>query len=1006
LLFSAVAFSAIPAFAQIPPATTIHADTTAGTMVTQSAPNIYKITGGTYTGPAGSQNLFQSFDAFSLGPLDTALWTGTNPNGVVRVVNRVTGGAVSQLDGTFQSDFPNADFYFINPAGVVLGNGFTFNVPRSFYVSTAQSLRFADGSQLLASGSSGSSFSAAAPASFGFLGGPSGDVVLSGLGYGISFNHASATFGIAASNVAVKNSNFALEAGALRINATGSTAVDIPTTGLFPGALSGNVTFDMTQITSGPGGVAVAAGNLTATNLMLYSYANFGTTTKAGAIDLRATTLKLSGTSIYSQSADKLDGADINLTAGSLSISGGSIETNAQGSGHGGSILINAGQLLFSGGALEADSYGDGVGGDITLRTSAGSAANTLSFTGGSIKTTAYGTGHGASIFLNAGQILLSGTNVEADTLATGDGGAISLQSSSGSIGLKNSFLRTVSGTEALLSQVGAAGDISLASADQISLVDSGIRSTSNATSTRVGSISLAAPNRVLIAREAIAPATDFDNAILIYSGSTRALVGDQGNITITAGSLETQGLADQTGQLPLPGQPTTPPGRAGIKYFIKGSQDGGNIDLEIKGDANLNRVDILSQIDSNYGIKGGNVTLHAQNIIANNATISSILPAGSSGSAGSLAISTAQDFSLGNLSVISASARGLGKSGNIDIMIGRNGTVAGLSRIENGIGEAATGAGIVHVQALQGTLTVTDRLDDANASVISSSTINDQSGGQVIIDAAHLALLRGGVIAATADKASGSGGSVTINTSTLVADGNLSGVTASAYALGNGAAGSIKVTSGQILLSNGADISTKSSGSTGGNISLTADFIKLLDGGTITTDTGPGVAGNILITMPRTGILQLQGDSTAGVITTSSLSNTGGTITIFAPLAVISNGGEIRAKGPGNEAKVNIVSDYFIRSFDRHDNILSVDGVLLLDGETSDVSRGTEDIIPRFVDAYGVLIGHCTATRSSGQVSTLDSGAAIGPYPTPSTVPLCAPQQVPEKPVAAASAQ
>ena len=140
------------------------------------------IEGGRYNGPAGNpyQNLFHSFQRFDLGAGDSARWAGANAADVRYVINRVTGGDASDLDGAIDSTgFPNADFYFINPAGVTFGPGARVNVPHAFYVSTADALNFADASQLRAASADGSSFSMAAPSSFGFLGGQ-GDIVFRG----------------------------------------------------------------------------------------------------------------------------------------------------------------------------------------------------------------------------------------------------------------------------------------------------------------------------------------------------------------------------------------------------------------------------------------------------------------------------------------------------------------------------------------------------------------------------------------------------------------------------------------------------------------------------------------------------------------------------------------------------------------------------------------------------------------------------------------------------------
>ena len=82
----------------------------------------------------------------------------------------MTGGERSDIDGTIRSTIPGADFYFINPAGVVFGPNASLDLQGSFHVSTADELRFADGATFSATDPAASSFTVAAPEAFGFLG--------------------------------------------------------------------------------------------------------------------------------------------------------------------------------------------------------------------------------------------------------------------------------------------------------------------------------------------------------------------------------------------------------------------------------------------------------------------------------------------------------------------------------------------------------------------------------------------------------------------------------------------------------------------------------------------------------------------------------------------------------------------------------------------------------------------------------------------------------------------
>ena len=115
------------------PATQIRPDASPalslGTRVSQSG-NVHLIDGGTRAGA----NLFHSFARFDLGRGDVARWThGEGGASSIRnIVSRVTGGTASTILGTLDSSaLPNADFWFVNPAGILVGQGARVNVPAS-----------------------------------------------------------------------------------------------------------------------------------------------------------------------------------------------------------------------------------------------------------------------------------------------------------------------------------------------------------------------------------------------------------------------------------------------------------------------------------------------------------------------------------------------------------------------------------------------------------------------------------------------------------------------------------------------------------------------------------------------------------------------------------------------------------------------------------------------------------------------------------------------------------
>ncbi len=160
-----------------------------------------------------------------MGAGDTAQWVRSAGGGagVSNVINRVTGGQVSQIAGTLDSTgLPNANFYFINPAGIVFSTGARVNVPSAAYFSTAGELRFADATKFAIATPGGSTLSIAAPQSFGFVGGQ-GAISINGVAQ--DFAPPSAALSFAASDVQVANAHL-LQRG-LDLTAVGPGAAQV-----------------------------------------------------------------------------------------------------------------------------------------------------------------------------------------------------------------------------------------------------------------------------------------------------------------------------------------------------------------------------------------------------------------------------------------------------------------------------------------------------------------------------------------------------------------------------------------------------------------------------------------------------------------------------------------------------------------------------------------------------------------------------------------------------------
>lgn len=107
---------------------------------------IMKINGGQRAG----NNLFHSFEEFSIPEGISAIFE--NAMDIENIFTRITGESISNIDGVLKTQ-SGANFFLVNPNGIVFGENAQLDVGGSFIATTANSIQFEGGTDFAASDS-------------------------------------------------------------------------------------------------------------------------------------------------------------------------------------------------------------------------------------------------------------------------------------------------------------------------------------------------------------------------------------------------------------------------------------------------------------------------------------------------------------------------------------------------------------------------------------------------------------------------------------------------------------------------------------------------------------------------------------------------------------------------------------------------------------------------------------------------------------------------------------
>ncbi|MGC9504504.1 filamentous hemagglutinin N-terminal domain-containing protein [Baaleninema sp.] len=804
--------------------------------------NRFTLDGGTEVG----NNLFHSFDRFSVSPGSEAFFN--NGANIDRIITRVTGGEISNIDGILSAN-GTASLFLLNPNGIQFGENASLQLGGSFFASTADSLLFADGNQ----------FSAANP--------QAGTLLTVNVPVGLQFGSDPG----AISNRSQANNPNALPSLDPRLPLPETAGLGV-VPGQFLGLFGGDITLDGGNLTAFQGqihlgsvsGAGVVRFGLTPTGLSF----DYSGVSELGSIDLgNGATVTASG----------LGGGEISVRGETAMLQGGaSWRSDTFGEVDGRGISFDGGTLQLSDRAfISSSSFGTGGGGDLTVN------ANRVDLTG-----------------TEPGLVLSQLISGEFDPTDLSDGlYVLSVgRGNAGNARLRVDRLNARNGstlTTATLT-AGPGGDLTVEASEAIYLSNGSLLLSGTAGLGDAGHIDLKARSlRVL------------GGSFVSTSPSDRSQ-GEGGNLRVRADTIE---LRSTPAGVPLPGglfTTTLGPGSSGditietrqlqaidgmqVSAASSSAGQGGNLSLtatesiELAG-SSVDRIWLsgvfttssLLEVLGQTGTAGaGFLQIDTQRLsLRDGARVSAAT--GGDGAAGNLIINATESIhvegsvfsGLGRLepSALFSESRGAGDAGVLRLNTGRLTLRDGGEVAVRGRGTGA--AGNLEVNAVE--------VDLGSNTAIGASN-RDGAGGNIVLKVDRLTVRNGAEISVSSE-GSGDAGDAILSGGSFTLEGGT--VTATSL-LGRGGNVNLQV-SDTLVLVDRSQITTQAGtaatgGGDGGNIALSASAVALLDSSRINANAFEGAGGNIQIS---TQGLFLAPDSQ---ITASSQFGIDGTVTIQTP--------------------------------------------------------------------------------------------------------------------------
>ena len=377
-------------------------------------------------GQQAGGNLFHSFDVFSVRTGGSAIFSG--PGSVANIISRVTGSQFSNIDGRLGSSIPGANLFLINPRGILFGRNASLDLTGSFHASTANYLKFADGTRFEATATANPVLTTAPPAAFGFLG-PSAAPISAQAAFlapepGVSIS-------LVGGSVTLVNSVLYATAGDVRIAAVGGTGEvslsGVPTSSLSraPVTIQGGGVVTESTLAAAPGRIVIQGGALKFIDTSVIS--NNFSTGAAPPIELVGSgDVLFSGGQLLSIAQRSGRGADIVARGENVTIDRAAwVQATTLGGGRAGDVDLGARNTLLVAEAptdpgrtiVAAQTEGSGDGGDLRL------SGDTVRIDGAYVRNRTFRSGNNGTLVIEGRNVeLVGGASVAAETVAGSSG--------------------------------------------------------------------------------------------------------------------------------------------------------------------------------------------------------------------------------------------------------------------------------------------------------------------------------------------------------------------------------------------------------------------------------------------------------------------------------------------------------------------------------------------------------------------------------------------------------